>query len=333
MENSNIALLVLTMAHGSLQYWPHRRAQRRLPRARANPKIKEQTMASLVAFKVGMTHLMMVDDSDSPSKNQEISRACTLLEVPRMEVYGIRLYGKDPLTHYKTTKTEVLNKSVAQKLNIKKIQHDESKLDSFKQRIGDYTDAAALVVAYPKDLKGAEQNHPVKFESAVGGNTVQEKFDFVTKFLGKEIKATDVFKPGEYVDVMAITKGKGWAGPIKRFGVKRNFHKATNKIRHGGPLGAFGSGKVFYSIPRAGQMGFNYRTEHNKRLLKLGAKADADKVNVSGGYLNYGLISNDYIVVDGSVGGPAKRMVRLRKSIRNRNLKGVKEPKIQYISK
>jgi large subunit ribosomal protein L3 len=173
----------------------------------------------------------------------------------------------------------------------------------------------------------------MRFEVRLGGKTVQERFDFISGRLGKEVKASEIFKPGEYVDLTSITKGKGWQGPIKRFGVKRNQHKSTNKIRHGGPLGAFSPGKVYFTVPRAGQMGFNYRTEHNKRILKVGTVTDSSSINPKAGFKNYGNVTNDFLVVDGSIGGSAKRLVRVRKSIRNMNAPGIKEPKITYISK
>ncbi len=315
-----------------MQYWPHRRAQKRLPRLRNAPKVKEPVLCNMVAYKVGMTHLAYVDDSEGPAKNQEAVRAVTVLEVPRMEVYGIRFYGTDEISNYKVARGELYNKALAQKLNVKKLANDESKLESMKAKAKEFTDITALVVAYPEEVS-VGQHHPVRFETTLGGKDSAEKFELASKVLGKEIKATDIFKPGEFVDVSGVTTGKGWAGVIKRFHVKRNRRKATNKVRHGGPLGSYGDSRIFYTVPRAGQMGFNYRTEHNKRILKIGAKADAVTINKGSGFKNYGVVKNDFIIVHGSVGGPSKRMVRLRKSIRDRNIKGIKEPKITYIAK
>ncbi len=320
------------MTHGSMQYWPHRRASKRLPRLRNHPNVKEQTLCNTVAYKVGMTHLTMTDDSESPSKNAEVAKACTILEVPKMEVYGVRFYAKNLISSYKEIKHEVYNKAIAQKINIKKVKHDETKLEQMKGKLNEFTNVTALIVAYPKDLS-VDQHHVMRFESPLGGKNITEKFDLVSKHLGKEIKVTDIFKPGEYVDVSGITKGKGWSGPIKRFHVKRNAHKGTGKVRHGGPLGAFSPGKIYYTVPRAGQLGYNYRTEHNKRIIKLGKKETVEQVNAMAGFSNYGIVKNDYIVVLGSVAGPAKRMVRLRKSIRERNFKGIKEPKVMYVAK
>ncbi len=318
--------------HGSMQYWPHRRAKNRLARLRNHPNIKEQIPCNAVAFKVGMTHLTMIDDSESPSKNAEVAEACTVLEVPKMEVYGARFYSTNSLNNYKEARAEVYNKAIAQKLNMKKLKHDETKIEAMKAKLKEFTNVTALIVAYPKDLS-VEQHHPIRFEAPIGGDTIEQKFEFIAKTLGKEVKINEIFKPGEFVDISSVSKGKGWAGPIKRFHVKRNSHRSTNKVRHGGPLGAFGSGKIFFTVPRAGQLGFNYRTEHNKRILKIGQKADIEQINKKAGFQNYGVIDNDYVIVLGSVAGPSKRLVRLRKSVRHRNETGIKEPKITYIAK
>ncbi len=319
------------MRHGSLQYWPHKRARKRLPRIRNNPAFKEGVLSNIIAYKVGTTHLTMIDDTSSPSKGSEIAVPCTVVEVPKIEVYGIRFYKNDKISTYKTTSTEYYNKEIIQKLNIKKLKNDESKLDSIKGKLNEFSDLSMLLVAYPKNV--IEQHHAVRFEAAIGGLNLEEKFNNAIKLLGKEIKASDVFKSGEYIDVISVSKGKGWAGVIKRFRVKRNFHKATGKIRHGGPLGSFGDSRVTYTVPRAGQMGFNYRTEHNKRILKTGSNSEVDQINKQGGFANYGLVKNNFIIIKGSIPGPSKRLVRLRKSIRNRNEDGIKEPQIKYIAK
>lgn len=290
--------------------------------------VKEPIPVNFVAYKVGMAHLGMIDDSESPSKNTEISVPCTILEIPRLTVYGARFYGKDS-NGYKVIIHEIHHKETAKKLGEKKLKHDESKLESLKGALNDAEDVTALIAAEPKELS-VEQHHPMRFESSIGGGK-EEKFNFISSRLGKEIKVSELIKNGEYVDVSTVTKGKGWAGVIKRFGVARLYHKATNKIRHVGTLGPFTPGKVLYTVPQAGQMGFNYRTETNKRVLKVASASEAKAINPKSGFTNYGNVKNDYIIVKGSIGGPAKRLVRIRKSDM-RNRRGIKEPKISYMS-
>ena len=316
------------MHRGSLQYWHKRRAQNRLPRVRSPPSIKESTALNIVAYKVGMAHVAMIDDSESPSKNLEISAPCTVLEVPQIEMYGARFYTRD-VHGYRKAAFELHNKELAKKLKQKAAKNDETKLEPLKPKLKEFEDITALLVAYPKGMS-VGQHHALKFESGIGG-TLEEKFDFVSARLGKEFKASEAFKSGEYVDISTVTKGKGWAGVIKRFGVARLNHKATNKIRHVGTHGAFTPGKVLFTVPMAGQLGFNYRAETNKRILKMGASSEAAKINPKAGFTNYGNVKNDYLIIKGSIGGPSKRLVRIRKAS-GRNNKGIKEPKIGHIS-
>ncbi len=90
-----------------MQYWPHRRAQKRLPRMRSAPRIDAPVICNIVAFKAGMTHFTMLDDTESVTKGAEISKSCTILEIPETNLYGIRFYGKDPLTNYKVVAAEI----------------------------------------------------------------------------------------------------------------------------------------------------------------------------------------------------------------------------------
>jgi large subunit ribosomal protein L3 len=155
---------------------------------------------------------------------------------------------------------------------------------------------------------------PEIFELEVGGKDVKEKFEFAKQLLGKEIKASDVFKQGEYVDAIAVTKGKGTAGPVKRFGVFVQSRHAKEKRRHVGTLGQEEPGKVRYTVPMAGQLGFQTRTELNKRILAMGEKGE--EVTPKSGFKGYGVIKGNYMLIEGSVPGPKKRLIRLRTAIR-----------------
>ena len=57
------------------------------------------------------------------------------------------------------------------------------------------------------------------------------------ELLGKEVKINQIFEAGSAVDTAAITKGKGWEGPITRLGVKKKQHKSRKSVREVGSLG------------------------------------------------------------------------------------------------
>jgi large subunit ribosomal protein L3 len=146
--------------------------------------------------------------------------------------------------------------------------------------------------------------------------------------IGKEIKASEIFKEGDFIDATAIDTGKGIAGPVKRFGMKMQVHKAKPHRRRPGAIGAWHPAKVLWTTLLQGQLGFQRRTESNKRIIKMGE--NAKEVNPRGGIPNYGEVTGNYILVMGSVPGPRKRMVFIRKAMRHN--KETPLPSIQIIS-
>ncbi len=313
------------MRKGSLEYWPHRRAKKIMPRVRSPARSVTSGVLGLVAFKAGMTHTMMIDDTNGPAKGTEISRAVTVLEVPKVYVYGVRFYSKGYV--YKQIDGEFYDKVLAEKVGIKNVKKND--MSQFKGKINELHDVTALAFLDAGTLSFGSKR-VMRFEIPVGGKDNAEKLSFIEGILGKEVKISEFIKPGDYVDVSSISKGKGWAGVIKRFGVSRQYRKATGKVRHVGTLGAWHPPKVLFGVPHSGHMGYNYRTEINKRVLKVGSGTDAGSISMKGGFINYGNVKNDYILIDGSIPGVAKRLVRLRKAIRNKS--AVKQPQLNYVS-
>jgi large subunit ribosomal protein L3 len=169
-------------------------------------------------------------------------------------------------------------------------------------------------------------------ELRIGGGTINARIEYAKSLLGKEIKITDFVNEGQYVDVSAITKGKGFQGHIKRWGVKLQPHKNSKHRRMIGTLGPHFPSYVLPTVPQAGQVGLHQRTEHNKRILKIGTSGD--EITPSGGFLHYGNVKNGYILIHGSVPGCAKRLVRLRDPARlPPKLEKAPMPEITYISR
>ncbi|MGE5578046.1 MAG: 50S ribosomal protein L3 [Syntrophothermus sp.] len=87
--------------------------------------------------------------------------------------------------------------------------------------------------------------------------------------IGEEIKA-DIFSEGEFVDVIGTSKGKGYAGAIKRW----NFNRGP--MRHGsmyhrrpGALNATDPARVFKGRRLPGRMGDEQVTVHNLQVIKV----------------------------------------------------------------
>ena len=119
----------------------------------------------------------------------------------------------------------------------------------------------------------------------------------------------DVFKENTFADVVAVTKGKGFQGIVKRFGVRRQPRKSTQKRRHMGTGGPTTPSRKMWFWPTPGQHGYHTRTEYNKAVLKVGT--DGSDVTPKGGFLQYGPVKGEYILLKGSIPGPAKRIIRL----------------------
>jgi len=73
--------------------------------------------------------------------------------------------------------------------------------------------------------------------------------------------------------------------------------------------------RVTFRAPQAGQTGYHNRICYNNMLLKVGKLEEMD-VNKKGGFKNYGKIKNDYVVIKGSIPGPAKRGIVITPALR-----------------
>ncbi|MCK5856861.1 MAG: 50S ribosomal protein L3 [Bacteroidales bacterium] len=109
------------------------------------------------------------------------------------------------------------------------------------------------------------------------------------KQLGEEVKV-NVFAEGEFVDVVGVSKGKGFQGVVKRYnfkGVNDATHGQHNRLRAPGSIGASSyPSRVFKGMRMAGRMGGNRVKMINLEVLKV----VADK---------------NLIIVKGSIAGPS----------------------------
>ncbi|MEM4272124.1 MAG: 50S ribosomal protein L3 [Candidatus Bilamarchaeaceae archaeon] len=302
---------------GSLAYNPRKRAASQMPRVNDWAESAEARLLGAAGYKAGMTHLNFIDDTESPTKGQEVSAAVTVIEIPPLYAYGIRGY-KDGVG---VGDLLVDDSAILAKLGIKRKK-------AAAQFTEENVDRVSLLVYSQPDKTGIGKKHPERMEIPVGGPGIKEKLEYAKKMLGKEIPADQFFRAGEYVDVISVTTGKGWQGAVKRFGVSLQRPKATGRRRHVGTLGQWHPAYILYTARRAGQMGYHKRTEINKRVMKVGS--NAEEINPKGGFPYYGFVRNGYILLKGSVPGPVKRLVRMR--LGTRAPEKAQEPKLTYVS-
>jgi large subunit ribosomal protein L3 len=260
----------------------------------------------------------MIDDrKGSPTAGQEIAMPATVIDVPPLVVCAIKLYGQT--TRGFNTLTEVwsseLSKDLARVLVVPE-KYDQQKALSEAEALvkdGKVVEVRLLLHTQPR-LSSVPKKKPDLVEISVGGPSIVERWNHSKELLGKQIKVTDVFKEGEFVDVSAITKGKGFQGPVKRWGIKILPRKQDDGARQVGTLGPWKPPRVMWTVPGPGQMGYNQRTDINKRILKLGVKGE--EVTPSGGFMRYGPVKGDYVLLAGSIPGPTKRLVHLRRAMK-----------------
>jgi len=300
---------------GSLAYWPRKRATRIYPAIKAYPKIDATKILGFAGYKAGMLQAIVVDNrKGAPTFGQEITVPITVIDCPPLKVLGIRAYKKTVkgLMAFTEAIIKDVPKFLERKVKLKNLRTEE-KLEKIEKKLDEIFDIRLIVCTQPH-LSGLGKKKPEIFEIAIGGKNLKEKYEFAKSLLGKEITAKDFAKEGELVDAIAITKGKGTAGPVKRFGVKIQTRHAKQKRRHVGSLGQERPGKVRHTVPMAGQLGFQRRTEFNKRILKIGEHGE--EIVPKGGFTGYGIIKGNYMLVEGSIPGPRKRLVLFRHAIR-----------------
>jgi large subunit ribosomal protein L3 len=148
-----------------------------------------------------------------------------------------------------------------------------------------------------------ERGHFQKAEVAAGVATREfsQRGEAELK-LGQMIAAGDVFKPGDAIDVSGISKGRGFAGVIKRhhfagFPMARGTHEY---FRHGGSIGNRSyPGRVRKGLRMAGQLGNELATILNLKVVEI-------------------IPEDNAVMVSGSVPGPDGGLVVVRHAARER---------------
>ena len=297
--------------HGSLQYWPRKRASRIYPTTSFWPKFKDARPLGFAAWKAGMTHILLTDgNGKSPTYGKSIAKSVTIFDAPSLFVCGFRIYQRSYSGSISLAEDWVKKLPKGLELMRKTIPGRKE----FDSKLIDKADDVRLIVCTQPQKSGLPKKKPDVFEIGLGGEDSKQKFEYAQSVLGKEISAKDVFKPGEFIDVSSVTKGHGYTGPVNRFGIRIQTRKDKQMNRHVGSIGSTTPRKVDWRVPQAGQYGFHTRTECNKRIIMI--DDDTKKITPAGGFVGYGVVPESFIMIEGSVPCSRKRLVRFRKATR-----------------
>ncbi len=321
---------------GSLAFSPRKRARSLNPVIKYWPKLDVEGVKPLgfAGYKAGMTHVFYIDNYQySPYAGQEVFSAVTIVETPPLRVIGLTSYTVDTvnnrLVNFKTAYAEEVPPFVKRRIvtfssatGKKNLEEIEANLDKIK--------VLRLLVSTQPVLAGIHKKTPEVFELQLGGSSsIEEKFNYAKERLGGEIPVDEVFKPGDVIDVIAVTKGKGFQGPVKRWGIKLLSHKARKSRRKPGALGPWKPTATRYTVPLAGQTGFHRRTIYHVKILDIKKPEDFDHPL---SFRRYGMLRNQFLFLKGSVPGPAKRLIKMRFTVRPVREEFTQPVEITYIN-
>jgi large subunit ribosomal protein L3e len=305
-----------------------------------------------MGYKAGMTHIVReVDRLGSKMHKKEVVEPVTIIETPPMVVVGIVGYVETPrgLRALTTVWAQHLSKECMRRFYknwysskkkaftqyVKKMyggkEGTETKnIQAELERIKKHC-AVIRVLAHTQVSKlGLRQKKAHIMEIQVNGGTVADKVKFGFELFEKLVPVDSVFAAESLVDVIGITRGKGYVGVIYRWGTRKLPRKTHRGRRKVSCIGAWHPARVSWAVPRAGQQGYFHRTEMNKKIYRIGKGYDKEgkpvmdngatefdltekRISPLGGFPHYGIVDEDFLMVKGCVMGPKKRVITLRK--------------------
>jgi large subunit ribosomal protein L3e len=341
--------------HGSKGFLPKKRSRTYRGRVKSFPKddpSKPVHLTCFMGYKAGMTHIVReMDRPGSKTNKKEVVEAVTIIETPPLVCVGVVGYIDTPrglralktvwaehigeeckrrfYKNWSKSKKKAFTKSCtkwADDLGKKEIQKD---LATIKK----YCSVVRVIVHTQMKILRRRQKKAHIMEIQLNGGSIADKVEFATNHFEKEVPVASVFSMDECVDVIGVTRGHGFKGVTSRWGTKKLPRKTHKGLRKVACVGAWHPSRIQYTVPRAGQKGFHHRTEINKKIYRIGegfkmkdgkliknnGATDydlADKsVNPMGGFVHYGEVKQDFVMIKGACIGPRKRLLTLRKSL------------------
>jgi len=304
-----------------------------------------------MGYKAGMTHILReVNRPGSKLHKRETVEAVSIIETPPMVVVGLVGYVQTPrgLRTLTTVWTEHLSESVKRRFYKNWYRSKKKAFDRYAARISGENNKdlenelkrmkkhchVIRVLAHTQIRKlNLRQKKAHLMEIQInGGANVEAKVDWGRLLFERKVPVDTVFSQNDMIDVLGVTKGKGWTGVVSRWGVARLPRKTHRGLRKVACVGAWHPARIRYTVARHGQAGYHHRTEINKKIYRIGAAAKAENgkfnsnastsndltvkaITPLGGFPHYGEVNEDFVMLKGCVIGPKKRVLVLRKSL------------------
>jgi large subunit ribosomal protein L3e len=332
--------------HGSLGFLPRKRAAKQQGRVKSFPKdVKSKPVAltSFLGYKAGMTTIVRdLDRPGSKMHKREIVEAATVVDTPPMVVVGVVGYVATPrgLRSLTTVWAEHLSEEVRRRFYKNwykskkkaftkysaKYAKNADEVERELARITKYASVVRVLAHTQVKKTPLAQKKAHLAEIQINGGSIADKVQWAKEHFEKEVTVDSVFEQNEMIDVVAVTKGHGFEGVTHRWGTKKLPRKTHRGLRKVACIGAWHPANVNWTVARAGQNGYHHRTSINHKVYRVGSGADANNgatefdrsnktINPMGGFVRYGLVNNDFVLLKGSIPGTKKRVVTLRKSL------------------
>jgi large subunit ribosomal protein L3 len=272
---------------GSLQFLPRQRAGSEIARIRTWVAPEGKQLLGFAGYKAAITQAQLIENNPkSILVNQPRQTAVTVVTVPPLKGIGIRFYNHgNPVGQTLASPPKELGRTIRP-------------LPKEGGKAPEKFDAIRLLVCTQPRLAGFGKKKPEVMEIALAGSAEEQK-KTAEAWLGKEIKVSDVLTVGDYLDIFAVTKGRGFLGPISRHGVPLQPPKTKRSRRRPGNIGGWHPKRTLWQVPMSGKTGYNQRCDYNKRVVAI-----TDK------------LGEESVLIAGSLSGPAKRLIRFRFSVR-----------------
>jgi large subunit ribosomal protein L3e len=310
---------------------------------------------AFLGYKAGMTHIVRdLDRPGSKMHKKEVCEAVTIIETPPMICVGMVGYIGTPmgLRALKTVWAHRLSDECKRRFYLHWARSKVNSHRAFVHYAKTKWAADGQAAPTPSETLQAEIDNIKKYativraichtqvslvrlgpkrahiaEIQINGGTIAEKVDFCLKHFEQQVRVSDVFRSNEIIDTISVNKGHGFEGVTHRWGPTRLPRKTHKGLRKVACIGSWHPARLHYTVPRAGQDGCHHRTEINKKIYQIGLKdqkfdmtqpwADYTQKPITpmGGFVWYGPVTNDYLMIKGSVGGPRKRVISMRKAI------------------
>jgi len=329
---------------GSLGFLPRKRTKHHFGKIKSFPKddpSKKPHMTAFMTYKAGMSHIVRdVDKPGSKLHKKEVVEAVSILEAAPMIIVGFVGYVETPRGLRALTSVWANHLSEECKRRFYKAWN-KSKQKAFTKyqkttepraseidRAKKYCQVIrAICHTQVTKVKIGQKKAHIK-EIQINGGSTADKVDFAVNLFEKEVKVADVFNQDEMIDIVGATKGHGFHGVITRWGCTRLPRKTHRGLRKVACIGTWHPARVQFQVPRSGQRGYGHRTEINKKIYRIGKSTKEDPNSAMtendltekgptpmGGFSHYGEVTNDWVMLKGTVAGCRKRLLTMRKSL------------------